>query len=319
MKIHEIKEKIINWKPLVSLVQKSKKVSLPGFEKVPVFDVSLFFIRGLQKGAISTRASSVAFTFFMAIFPSVIFFFTLIPYVPVDDFKDTLLQLVYDFFPKETYEAVNNTIEDIILRKRGGLLSFGFLMALYLSTNGINALMTAFNQTYHSLETRSSLKKRLLSLILVIVISLIVIIGIILITGGTFALNYLVKQEILTSQWTYYLIAVGRWVVLYIMVFLVISMLYYFAPADKKQFRFISVGSTVATLLSILTTIGFNFYVSNLSHYNAVYGSIGTIIIILLWLYFNSTIIILGFELNASIHDAKKEKGADMLKPGKEE
>jgi membrane protein len=293
---------------LAYFIRISRSVVLPGFQKVPLFDVAVFFIKGLQRGALTTRASSVAFTFFLAIFPSVIFFFTLIPYIPLDEFKETLLQLIYDFFPKNTYEAVTKTIEDIILRKRGDLLSFGFILSLYLSTNGITAIIVAFNNTYYSIETRSVFKIRIIALLLVLIISLIVIVGIALIIGGNFALNYATAKNLLRSQWTYYLLLIARWIIIYVMVFLVVSLLYYFAPAEKKNFRFISAGSSFATFLSILTTIGFNFYVTNLSRYNAVYGSIGTIMIILLWLYFNSLILLIGFDLNASISKAKKEK-----------
>ena len=316
--IQKIKELLLKWKPLALMVMASRSLTLPGFEKVPIFDVAVFFIKGLVKGSLTTRASSVAFTFFLAIFPSVIFFFTLIPYIPLNDFKVTLLNQLHNFFPKNTYDAVTMTIEDIILRKRGNLLSFGFIMAMYLSTNGIKAIIVAFNQSYHAIETRSGLKIRVISFFLVLVITLVVIIGIALIIGGSFALAYLENHTILKGQWTYYLLLIGRWIVTYVMVFIVISMLYYYAPANKEQFRFVSAGSSLATFLSILTTIGFNFYVTHLSHYNALYGSIGTIMIILLWLYFNSLILLIGYELNASIIDAKQDKSKLKIKMKKD-
>ncbi|MFC1732822.1 YihY/virulence factor BrkB family protein, partial [candidate division KSB1 bacterium] len=254
----KLKDLLINWKPLAYIIRISRSIILPGFEKVPLFDVAVFFFKGLQRGTLTTRASSVSFTFFLAIFPSVIFFFTLIPYIPFNEFKETLLLLINDFFPKNTYEAVTTTIEDIILRKRGDLLSFGFILSLYLSTNGIRAIIVAFNQTYYTIETRSAIKIRIIAFFLVLIISLIVIIGITLIIGGNFALDFIEEKNILRSQWTIYMLIIGRWLVTYVMVFLVISLLYYYAPAEKKHFRFFSPGSSFATFLSILTTVGFN-------------------------------------------------------------
>ncbi len=297
--------KILEFKPVVFVFKTAKRIILPGFQGLAFYDVALFFFKGLQKGSLTTRASSLSFTFFLALFPAILFFFTLIPYIPMENYKETLLQLINEFLPKETYKAVTVTIEDIIVRKRGGLLSFGFILAIYLSTNGVNAIINAFNKTYHSIETRSFFRKRVVSVFLVFVLSFLIIIAVGLISGGTLTLNFLLKKNVLESHMVYYLISYGRWFVILLMVYFSVSFLYYFAPADKKQFKFFSAGSSLATFLSVIATLGFNFYISNFSHYNALYGSIGTLIIILLWIYFNSLILLIGFELNASISQAK--------------
>ena len=184
-------------------------------------------------------------------------------------------------------------------------------MTLYFATNGVNAIIEAFNQTYHTVESRSWIKQRLISIFLVIILSLLLIISISLITIGSFLLNYLVEYGILKGQITIYLLFVSRWIILMAMLFFGVSFLYYYAPAKKKTFRFISAGSTLATFLSLTTTFGFNYYVANFSKYNALYGSIGTLIIVLMWIYFNAIILLIGFELNASISYAKK-KGKEI-------
>jgi membrane protein len=304
-KIEEFYKKFIEWKPIANIIAFSKNLVLPGFDGMPFYDVSLFFVKGMQKGSITQRASSLSFNFFLALFPAIIFFFTLIPYLPITDFQTTLFSILQSVLPENAFETVKSTISDILTNKRSGLLSVGFLMTLYFATNGVNAVIDAFNKSYHTLENRTWIKQRLISVFLVIILAVLLITAIALITVGSFLLNYLVKYGLLKGEITIYLLFASRWIILLAMLFFGISFLYYFAPAKKKRFRFISAGSTLATFLILITTFGFNFYVTNFSEYNALYGSIGTLIIILMWIYFNAIILLIGFELNASISNAK--------------
>ena len=299
---------IINWKPVASVILFSKKLVLPGFDGIPFYDVFIFFIKGMQKGYITQRASALSFNFFLAIFPGILFLFTLIPYLPLENFQLTLFDIIHTFLPDNAFETIKSTIHDILTNKRSGLLSIGFIMTLYFSTNGINAIIEAFNATYHTIETRSWIKQRLISIFLVLILSVLLIISIALITIGSFVLSYLADNEILKGKVLIYLLFIGRWIILLALLFFSVSFLYYFAPAKKRQFRFISAGSSLTTFLLILTTLGFNYYVANFSKYNALYGSIGTLIIILMWIYFNAIILLIGFELNASISNAKYKK-----------
>jgi membrane protein len=282
------------------------KIILPGFDGMPLYDVIVFFIKGLMDGAITTRASSIAFKFFLALFPAIIFVFTLIPYIPIHNFQKTLLDTMQSSLPNNFYVLLSSTITDIISRQNGGLLSFGFIMALYFSSNGILGVIVAFNNTSHSLETRKWWQQYLISIVLTIILVLIVVVSTGLILMGTAGLKYLITAHILKRSLVLYLLKYGRWIVVLLMVFFGASFLYYLAPAKKLRFRFISAGSTLATLLFIATTSGFNFYVNNFARYNALYGSIGTIIVIMMWLYLNSIALLVGFELNASIFSAKK-------------
>lgn len=304
-KIEEFYKKIIDSKPVAKTIAFSQKLVLPGFDGIAFYDVFLFFIKGIQKGSITQRASSLSFNFFLALFPAIIFFFTLIPYLPINDFQTTLFGILQSVLPENAFETVKSTISDILTNKRSGLLSVGFLMTLYFATNGVNAVIDAFNKSYHTSENRPWIKQRLISVFLVIILAVLLITAIALITVGSFLLNYLVEYGILKGEITIYLLFASRWIILLAMLFFGISFLYYFAPAKKKRFRFISAGSSLATFLILITTFGFNFYVTNFSKYNALYGSIGTLIIILMWIYFNAIILLIGFELNASISNAK--------------
>lgn len=276
---------------------------------MPLYDVSNFFFKGIQKGALTTRASSLSFNFFLALFPSIIYLFTLIPYISfIPHFQDHLLALIQDILPKSAYKATKVTIEDIIRHKRGGLFSFGFLFAMYFSTSGINAMMESFNKTYHTIETRSPFKQRLVSLMLTILLTFLLVTAITLLIGTETVLHYFVKFGLLKNKMALPFIYIGKWLIIAAFFFFAISFLYYFGPAKKKRYHFISAGSILATFLAILTSIGFAYFINNFGRYNKLYGSIGTLIVILLWIYFNSIILLIGFELNASIDNLYVEK-----------
>lgn len=296
----------ISSKPFTFILEKSKKIIIPGFDGVPVYDVTVFFFNGIKKGDISTRASALAFNFFLAIFPAIIFFFTLIPYIPIHNFQDSLLNLLREFIPGQTYEAVQGTLFDIIKRPRGGLLSIGFLLAMFFATNTVHSLIDAFNKTYYTVETRSGFKQRMVSILLVFILSFLVILAISLITFGPVAIRWVERIGLLTDWLTLQLIGIAKWIVIFTLLFSAFSVLYYFAPAIKQRFRFVTAGSTLATLLFSVTSIGFNYFVNNFASYNTLYGSIGTLIIFMLWLYFNSIIILVGWELNSSISMARR-------------
>lgn len=305
--LKRILRKILYSAPIRSFTNYSKRVALPGFDGMPIYDVADFFFTGIQRGSIVTRAQSLAFSFFLAIFPATIFLFSLIPYVPIHDFQDQLLLLIQGILPKTAYESTRETIEDIIKHQRGGLLSLGFFFAMYFTTNGFMALMRGFNSSYHEQEKRSPWKRRLVAFVLTFILSILLIIATTLIIFSEITFKFLVKKAILKTKTQVLLVLLGKWIVVFALFFFAISFLYYYAPAIKKKWRFISAGSTLATILSIILSIGFAYFVNNFGQYNKLYGSIGTLIVMLLWIYFNSVILLIGFELNASIDRAKNK------------
>ncbi len=294
-----------NW-PIKPLLTISKHVRLPGFEGLPLYDVGEFFITRLNEGELQTRARSLAFSFFLALFPAIIFIFTLIPYIPIASFPERLLLLIRDFLPANTFDSARETIEDIILHQRGGLLSFGFLFALFVSADGIMALMTWFNKSYHGKEQRSAWKFRIMAIGLTITLALLVFLSIGLIVTTEFVFFYLEEKKILVNFMQLLLLTVGKWVILLALCFSAISLLYYYGPSKHDKLKFISAGSSLATLLIVLTSLGFNYFITNFGQYNKVYGSIGTLIVILIWLYINSFVLLVGYELNVSIRKARK-------------
>jgi len=297
--------KISSFQPLNSIIKFSKKIIIPGFDGLPLHDVAIFFVKGITKSSITLRASAISFNMFMALFPAIIFLFTLIAYLPIDNFQYILLDNISNIVPDKTYEMVRDTLEDIISRQRGGLLSFGFIMTLFFSTNGIMSLIAAFNSTYHAIETRSILWQYIISLFLVFVMTFTVIIAVSLIIFGSDFLKLSVEQLTVNKTLIYNVLYVAKWLLIIIFLFLLTSLIFYLAPAKKTRFRFISAGSTLTTILFIISSVAFNFYINNFAQYNKLYGSIGTLLIVMFWIYVNALVLLVGFELNASIKQAK--------------
>ncbi len=288
------------------ILTRAKKITFPGFDGMPLYDVMVFFWRSIVDGALSTRASAIAYSFFIAIFPAIIFLFTLIPYIPVENFQTQLFLLIKDMVPAGAFEAIEGTVQDILTRQRGDLLSFGFLTALIFSTNGFASMMSAFDASLHSFERRTWWSQRMIALLLVGILAFLVTIAISLITFGQSLINYLVNNGYLKDQFTFYMLTIGKWFVILFLFFVANSFLYYLAPAKKTKWRFISAGGTLSTGLIVLTFVGFSYYINNFGQYNKLYGSIGTLLVIMLLMYILSMILLIGFELNASINEAVK-------------
>jgi membrane protein len=291
---------------MVPYINRAKQVSFPGFDRVPVFNVLLFFFRGIRDGRVISRAEAVSFNLVLALFPAILFLFTLIPLIPIDDFQNDLLLMIQSILPASTYVVVQRIIEDIITIKHGGLLSFGFAFALVFSTNGIVALIDAFNESVHVEEGRSWLMQRAVAFILMVSLVSLVTIGVSLMTITHRLMDFLVLKELMIQGWFYYMVNIGKWIAILGVFYFAYSFLYYWGPSKKSQYRFISAGASLATVLSILITTGFGFYIDHFSRYNALYGSIGTLPIIMLMIFCYSLTIIIGFELNIGIVAARK-------------
>ena len=296
----------------LSIVKKltafAQQHSFPGFQGVPMYEVGRHLYDGIKNGTFTTRASSLAFKFFFAIFPGIIFLFTLIPLIPVDGFQQTLITLIKDDLPKGLNEIAISTIEDLISTPRGGLLSFNFLLMLYLTTNGVHSLMNEFNNSYHVNETRNPFKQRLVSFILAMVITFLLILSVGLIIATHILVDLAETQGDLADSFSSFLIHAGKWLVVFALYYFAIALLYYYGPAKRKFFKFFSPGSFVTTILLLATLYGFSIYIQYFSTYNKIYGSIGTIMLVMLWFYLNSYLLLLGFDINASVGTAKKKR-----------
>jgi len=277
---------------------------LPLFEGLSLYDVSLFFFKGIAEGRIPNRAASVAFSFFLALFPGLLFLFSLIPYFPIEDLEQEVFYTFQRILPPDTYDAARSTIDDVLTNKRSDVLSFGALLALFFATNGVNAIITNFSHSYHQLESRIFWKQQIAAIILTIVLSILFLFGLTLIIFSSDVINAILKFFYL-DEISPFLIESVRFLLMVLTVLMAITLLYNFGPSSERDWRFISPGSILATVLIIASSAGFSFYVGNFGQYNKLYGSIGTLIVILLWIYINAMVLIIGFELNASIASVK--------------
>jgi membrane protein len=284
----------------------SKQYILPGFDPLPLYNVLAFFVHEIQERTLLNRASSLAYNFMLAFFPATIFLFTLIPYIHIKNFQGQLLNVLSTILPYNAYMAFQATIEDIVRHHNGKLLSIGFISALYFATNGIANLMRAFNTSSLIIEKRTWLKRRAIATVLTLVISISLLIAITVMTAGEALISFLQHHIDNKGHFWIYVIKLSRWVIVIAIFFITISLLYRYGPANKQKWKFFSTGSIMATILAVLSSLGFTYYIDNFSSYNKIYGSIGTLIILMLWLYLNSLILLIGFELNASIEYSKR-------------
>lgn len=302
-----VHRQLLKIKLYAMFIEWTKVCVLPGFSPLPLYTVATFFFKEIGKDSLVNKASSLAYNFMLAIFPAIIFLFTLIPFIPKSiGFQKQLMKLIVLVLPADAYAAFNSTLDEIVNKQNGGLLSFGFVLSLFFATNGVHKLMMAFNKSSLIMETRSWLKQRLIAVILTLTIAFSVIVCIVAMTIGELALNYIDTELHLRDSFSAVVIQLTRWTLLGLLYFITISILYRYGPAHAKKWKFFSAGSWLATILAFLTIWGFSFYINNFSAYNKVYGSIGTLIVIMIWLYLNSLILLVGFELNASVDLSKR-------------
>lgn len=289
------------------IVLQTKRIKLPFFEGLSLYDVLNLFFVGLYEGAITTRAGSVAFSFFMALFPAIIFIFTLIPYVAEAEMQQDIFQLLERVMPPSSYQLAESTIVDIVSIKRGDLLWLTLITTLIFATNGTLSLISNFSISFHQIDFKNFWQQYLSAILLTLGLTLLLIISLGLVSIGETVMSWVVERGYI-EQAAANIIVVGRTIVLLFTILLAISLLYNYGPIKGKQWRLFSPGSILATTLILLSSYAFSLYVTNFAQYNKLYGSIGTLLIILLWIYINAIGLIIGFELNASISRAKNNQ-----------
>ncbi len=299
-----LKDFIINSAPVRFLVDKSKHISLPGFHRIPLYDVIEFFIQQIRTIGMKERAAAIAFNFVMAIPPAIIFLFTLIPYLPISkQFEYALYSLIRDIIPGQEHNSpMISFLHDFISKPRTGLLSLGFILSIYFSSNAISGIMRSFNKNYPGFVKRTGFQKRIVALRLTLIIFILVFVSVLFLSARGAVLKYFgVKNSEVRN-----IINGIRWIVIVFLFFACISYIYRHAPAVHKKWRLINPGSILASVLMLLCTFLFSYWVNHFAHYNQFYGSIGTILIVMALIYFNSLVLLVGFELNVSITALQK-------------
>jgi membrane protein len=267
----------------------------------PLSEVIAFFIKGVLNGAISTRATSISFHFFMAMLPATVFFQNLAPHIPLSGIDDASISILENLLPEYTSFSIKEEIKDFV-QNSGGLKIFSIIIAFMFAMNGVNGVISAFNSSYHSIETRSWLQKRKISIVLVGILFVLVCTASSLIVWSKIFIQFLISHQITSKMSTIYLLQTGKWIIIFLLILMATSFTYYLAPADKKNWKFISSGSMIASVLTIISSLIFTFVMNRFGQFNQLFGQAGTLMVILLWIYFNSLALILGFEFNASVN-----------------
>ncbi len=281
-----------------------KKIKLPGFNGLSLFDLLKTYVIGIIEGTFSPRAGSIAFSFFMALFPFILFLLNLIAYLPIE--HQDLFNFIENILPPQTTSFFMPILIDIAENPRGGLLSFVFVLAIFLMTNGINAIFSGFEYSYHVTINRTVVRQYFVALVVSVFLALLLLFSIFLIVYSEFLIATLQSEKIISSnvQW----VTTIRYVIFVVLVYLVIAILYYFGIKEGRSFRFFSIGALMTTLLFMLTTYLFGIYINNFSNYNELYGSIGALLILMLYIWINSNLLLLGFELNATLKSLRNKK-----------
>lgn len=287
------------------LIGWSKRIVLPGFEGFDLFRITRFFVQALAKGHLVTRASAIAFKLFLAFFPAVIVLLTLIPYVPIEDFQSRLLATFKDMMPLEVFSFIETTLHDLVVKKHATLLSVSFLTGIYLASNSIDAVLAGFSGSTNHTTWHSPFKQRLLSLGLLLALTLLAVIAIPLLTISGSVINKMSDLGFVPNVIIYYALFGAKWLISILVVTMAVSLLYNAGDPTTTRFKLFSPGALLAVFLILLVSQALAYMFSNITNYNALYGSIGVILAVQLWIYFNMIAILVGYELNTSIARAR--------------
>lgn len=292
---------IVGW-----LVKGAKKISLPGIQEFSLYDLLETYIVGIARGTFSSRAGGIAFSFFMAIFPFILFVLNLIPYIRIENFQEEFLLLIDELLPPQTAEFFQPILDDIATNPRGSLLSFTLILAIFLMSNGVNAIFSGFEYSFYVRKKRSVLRQYMIAVGVSIFLALVLFASVIgLLLGQYLVMNLNEEARLLDSlAW----ISILRYISFVVLIYIIIATLYYFGTKESRAYRFFSLGAVITTGLFMLTTYLFGVYIENFSAYNELYGSIGALLIMMLYVWINSNLLLLGFELNVTLHRLKTRK-----------
>jgi membrane protein len=290
---------IVNW-----LVKLGKKIKIPGLLGMSLYDIIEMYIIGIVKGALTSRAGGISFSFFMALFPFILFILTLIPYVPIEGFQDDFLHMIEQLLPPNTADSVSEVINDIANNRYSGLLSFGFIASIFLMTNGVNAILGGFEYSYHVQEMRNILRQYFISMGMSILLAFILVVTVAITLYFEIGINDLKAKGWLADE--VFWIKKGQFLFFVLLIFTSVSFLYKYGTKTVKHLSFFTPGSILTTILTIVMFRLFSIYVLKFATYNELYGSIGTLLVLMLFVWLNSIILLLGFELNASIISLKR-------------
>ncbi len=311
-KIKRIK-RIIRAVYIRKLIHLSRRITLPGFDGVSLWEILFFLGWTIRRGLLATRASSLAFHFFLAMIPFGLVMVILTAYIPYFDLEKDILPVFSVFIPETIFNQFVGNLDEFHHSTVNSLISYGFLLALYFSSNGFTVLIKSFNASRVQFEKRNWWSTKITAVVFVFLIISAVLALVIIVLFERKLLNYWAEHSVFIAEHLDGIFSISTFIFVGFMLYFAVATIYYFGPSNRKEFRFFSAGSTTATALIILISELYSFYIQKFAKYDELYGSLGTIMMLLLWIYLISFVLLLGFELNASIHGALKKKQLDQL------
>lgn len=285
-------------------IYKLQHFTLPGFRGAPLYDVLRYFLVGLFDGSISQCAKGLAFSFLTALPPLLIFFFTLVAYFPVDGIQDEFLGNLSEIIPEKIMGPMSDTINDIMGHRHSTLLSIGFILAVLFAANGMMGVITSLNFVNRDSEKRPLAQRYLVSVALVFVLYIMIILTVSLMMGHKWLLQFIYRQGWwVESGLNTLLFNLVRWLLITFSVLVAISFIYYWAPVKRRRVGFFSPGALLSMGMFLVLNWGLGVYFNNFNNYNLVYGSIGTLLILMLWMYLNCAVLLVGYKLNNSVYN----------------
>jgi membrane protein len=293
----------------------SDKLVLPGFDGFSLYRISRFFFKALAEGRVDTRASAIAFKLFIAFFPAIIMLLTLIPFIPVQDFQEKLMGSFREMLPLEVYGFIEGLLHDLLVRKHSTLLSLSFVFGLYLASNSVDAILHGFSGSSNITGWHSPVKQRLLSLGLLIVLTVLMAVAMALLTLSNLIIELLPDLGIVVGYLEELGLVAAKWIITIFLMLASISLLYHAGDPKARRFRLITPGAILTLVLVVLLSQALAIFFGRITDYNALYGSLGAILAVQLWLYLNMMVLLIGFELNTSIARARVEHTATLRLP----
>jgi len=300
--------KIVVWlksRPLIKNTQSFlRKITPWGVEGMTLYDVLRFFGLGLINGSVSIRAASISYRLLLAFFPAMILLLSILPHTPLD--TNAVMDALLLFFPGETVSLFELTVSDLLEKSHASILSIGFVLTVIYASSSVNAILTGFNASYLLEKKGSALVYYLISLVLLVILVAMLGLSVLLIGFSGQGLTWLSNNGWLPGELVPWL-NVARWTLSLILVYFSVSILYHFGNPERDKWRTITPGATMTTILIVLLSVGFGTFITYLDSYNRLYGSLGTFLLLLVWINANSSVLLLGFEFNVSVHKARNE------------
>jgi membrane protein len=311
--VEKLKRKVLYSRPFRRLVGWAKRICPPGFEGFSIYEISRFFFSALTQGNLMNRASAIAFKLFLAFFPAMIVLLTLIPYVPIADFQDRLLDTFQEMMPTDVFKFIEGTLEDLVVKKHGALLSISFIIGLFFASNSIDAILEGFSgSTNLAGGWHSALKQRLLSLGLLAALTVLAVLAVPVLTLSGVVIRWVNDMGFFTSELQVLAVFAVKWIISILLVMIAVSLLYNVGDPSTKRFRVFTPGSFLAVFLILLVSQVLAFVFNNITNYNALYGSIGAILAVQIWILLNMIVLLVGYELNISITRARRKRSGQL-------